>query len=89
MNKGDVVIFGLGSKAMDIIHELLFDAIFSGKKTEGISISAKRLNNKKIKVSFFNIGEKKKEIFLSKNVNRVFLVKGVEFESKKFEETRF
>ena len=44
------------------------------------------INNKKIQVNFINVGDKKKEIYLTKDLNQTFKLKGVKFNSQRLDE---
>jgi hypothetical protein len=85
-NKKSVDLIKPGKKAIKKLNEYLKKAIFEGKSFSGVSVMAKRLNDKKIKMNFRYHGNKKQELLFPKNLNSVFNLKGIELNTNSYDQ---
>jgi hypothetical protein len=73
-----------GKQALDKITGII-GGLMQNKKSHrlsGVTMDTKRLNRKKIKVTFKKHGDKSQEIIIPQNVNNVFSVDGIYFKKR-------
>ena len=82
----EVFYQGMNSKGLKIVNDYIFKALLNGKKENGVGLVAKRINNKKVNITFSLFGNKKKEIHFSKNINKNIILKNIEFQNQRMDE---